>query len=175
MIYLMMTSYVNNHQALDAAWLVGIYAIILNSYESYYDMPFLTNIAIRPEYWQTARDFYDNNIGWADASKIFPSTVAELLEPAFAEKSSMLADRFYRLLQANDAYRWRYLTPSRYYYGKIDEAIRPYVATLPAAYEATIGGAPTKAICAGADADHRGTFLFSVLHEKNWFDWLITQ
>jgi len=175
-VYLMLASYINNPNELDAEWLPGIFSLILNGYESYYeDMQGLSSSAILPRYWQTARDFYDNKIGWAQASKVFPKTVRELLQPEFMAQSSTLANRFFKRVRENDAYQWRYLTPSCYYYGKADEVIRPYVGTLPVEYQKILGGAQAQAVYAGDKADHRGTFLFGVLHQKQWFDSLLHQ
>ncbi len=173
-VYLMLTSYINNPNKLDAAWLTGIFTLIINAYESYYDdMEGLSSVAIRPKYLQTARDFYNNKIGWAEASKVFPQTVAEFLQPEFAAQSSMISNRFFKRVHENGAYQWRYLTPSRYYYGKVDEVIRPYVAILPVEYQKIIGGASAEAVYAGDNANHRGTFIFGVLDQKKWFDKLL--
>ncbi|MFA6292645.1 MAG: hypothetical protein WC637_12730 [Victivallales bacterium] len=173
-VYLMLTSYINNPNKLDAAWLTGIFTLIINAYESYYDdMEGLSSVAIRPKYLQTARDFYNNKIGWTEASKVFPQTVAEFLQPEFAAHSSMISNRFFKRVHENGAYQWRYLTPSRYYYGKVDEVIRPYVAILPVEYQKTIGGASAEAVYAGDNANHRGTFIFGVLDQKKWFDRLL--
>lgn len=172
-LYLMFTGFIDNPSAIDAVWLPGIFAQFLNSYEIYYNIPGLSKAAIKPQYWQTARDFYENKIGWAEASKVFPAKVTEMLQPGFAAQSSLLANDFYRRLRDNQGYQWRYLTPTRYYYGKIDEAIRPYVGTLPVDYQKAIGGAPSQAVYAGDTADHRGTFLFGVLDQKEWFDSLL--
>jgi dienelactone hydrolase len=169
-LYLLLTRWLNNPTSLDAAWLPGTPLLFLFAYERYYDLPGLSRAAIKEAYWPTANDLYENRIGWAEASKTLPPTVGGLLRPEFAGQSSMAASRFYRRLQDNQAYRWRYKTPSRYYYGKIDEVMPPYVATLPVEYERAVAGAPAEAVYAGDTADHRGTFLFGVLDQKNWFD-----
>lgn len=72
----------------------------------------------------------------------------------------------------NQAYEWRSLTPARYYWGAADEAIAPYIATLPVKYQETIGGAEATAVFAGEQANHRGTFIFGVKDQKTWFDQL---
>ncbi len=169
-LYLLLTRWINNPTSLDASWLLGTPILFINAYERYYDLPGLSQAAIKEQYWQAAKDLYENRIDWEQATKILPATVRELLRPEFAAQSSMGASRFYRRLQDNQAYQWRYRTPSRYYYGKIDEVMPPYVATLPVDYARTAGGAPAEAVYAGDSADHRGTFLFGVLDQKDWFD-----
>lgn len=169
-LYLMLTRWINNPTSLDASWLLGTPILFINAYERYYDLPGLSQAAIKEQYWQAAKDLYENRTDWEQAAKILPATVRELLRPEFAAQSSMGTSRFYRRLQDNQAYQWRYRTPSRYYYGKIDEVMPPYVATLPVDYARTAGGAPAEAVYAGDSADHRGTFLFGVLDQKDWFD-----
>ncbi|MYL84675.1 hypothetical protein GTA51_16290 [Desulfovibrio aerotolerans] len=169
-LYLLLTRWLNNPTSLDASWLPGTPLLFLFSYAHYYDLPGLSQAAIQEAYWPTANDLYTNTIDWTQASKTLPGTVKELLRPEFAAQSSMGDSRFYRVLQDNAAYRWRSATPSRYYYGKIDEVMPPYVATLPVEYTQTVAGAPAEAVYAGDKADHRGTFLFGVLDQKDWFD-----
>lgn len=169
-LYLLVSRWINRRTALDADWLVGSAALLVNSYERYYGLPGLSSAAIKPQYWQTARDFYENRIGWSEASKVLPKSIGELFQQDFAAASSLMANRFYRQLHENQAYQWRYTTPSRYYYGKADEVITPYIATLPIAYQDTVGGAAATAVFAGDQADHRGTFIFGVLDQKAWFD-----
>ena len=169
-IYLLMNRWLNNRSPLDTDWLVGVAAIQINSYERYYSLPGLSVAAIRPQYWETARNFYENRIGWKEASKLFPKSVGEFFQPEFSEASSLMANRFFRQLSENQVYQWRYRTPSRYYYGKIDEVVPPFVATLPVAYQEMAGGATAQAVYAGDIADHRGTFIFGMLDQKKWFD-----
>lgn len=171
-LYLLFTRWINNPSPLDASYLVGIPVLFLNSYGYYYGLPGLVQVAIRPEYQKSATEFYANTIGWEQAQKQLPAKVADLLQPAFAAESSMATSLFYSRLQDNQAYRWRYATPSRYYYGKIDEVLPPYVGTLPVGYTEAVGGAKAESVYAGDNADHRGTFLFGVLDQKPFFDGL---
>ncbi len=174
-VNLMLTSYLNNPNQLDAAWLTGIFALFLNSYEQNYGMLGLVSASIQPPYQQTARDFYNNKIGWTEASKVFPQTVREFLKPDFIAGSSFYSNEFFERVGADECYRWRYVTPSRYYYGKVDEVIRPYIgATLPVEYQRICGGASAEAIDAGDNATHRNTFIFAVLDQKKWFDSLLS-
>jgi len=171
--YLLISKWLNNRTALDTDWIVGTVALLINSYEQYYSLPGLSKAAIKPQYWQTARDFYENKIAWAEVAKVFPKSSKEFLQDSFAEESSLMANRFYRQLFENQGYQWRYKTPSRLYYGKADEVVPVYVATLPVAYQQTVGGVPATAVYAGDIADHRGTFIFGMLDQKQWFDSLM--
>lgn len=172
-LYALITRWINNRRPLDTDWLVGCTALLVNSYEQYYALPGLSVAAIKPQYWQTARDFYNNKIGWTEASKVFPKSTKEFLQADFSDASSLAANRFFRLLLDNQAYQWRFRTPSRYYYGKIDEVVPQYVGTLPVAYQEAVGGAAATAVYAGDIADHRGTFIFGMLDQKQWFDGLL--
>jgi len=174
-LYLLLTRWINNPTSLDASWLPGSPLLFIHSYEHYYDLPGLSRAAIAQQWQQAARELYENTIGWEEAAGKLAKTVKDLLQPGFAAQSSMGQERFYRLLQGNEAYRWRSRTPSRYYYGKIDEVMPPYVATLPVDYARTAGAAPAEAVYAGDEADHRGTFLFGINDQKAWFDSLLAK
>lgn len=174
-LYLLLNRWINNPTSLDASWLPGSPLLFLHSYEHYYDLPGLSRAAIAQQWQQAARELYENKIGWEEAAGKLAKTVKDLLQPGFAAQSSMGQERFYRLLQGNEAYRWRSRTPSRYYYGKIDEVMPPYVATLPVDYARTTGAAPAEAVYAGDEADHRGAFLFGINDQKVWFDSLLAK
>ena len=154
----------------DAQWILGTVAQLLNSYEHYYGLKGLVAEALREEYVQQAQDFYDNKLGWSDVAKSWPMYSADFFQPEFAQKIALGDNAFAKLLLENQAYEWRSLTPARYYWGDSDEAIAPYIATLPIEYQDTVGGAHAEAIHAGQNADHRGTFVFGVYDQKTWFD-----
>ena len=160
---------------LDAHWVVGVICLLVNSYEHYYALPGLSKGAIKPEYWQAARDLYENKITWTEAAKLLPFKTRDLLQEDFIANGSVVGNRFFRQLQDNEAYCWRAKTPARLYYGQIDEVVAPYIATLPAKYQETMGGATTQAVFAGQKADHRGAFLFGIRDQKKWFDEMSTR
>lgn len=172
-LYLLMTRWIDKPTSLDASYLVALPVLFLNSYAFYYGMPGLPQTAIKQQYVTAAENLYADKIDWDTAQKELPATVKDLLQPAFAAAATAGDTPFYKRLQANAAYHWRSVTPARYYYGKIDEVIPPYVGTLPVQYAETIGGAAAQAVYAGDNADHRGTFLFGVLDQKNFFDSLL--
>lgn len=157
----------------DAAWLPGVLAYQLNAYEEYYKLPGLMHSAIKPEYQKATLDFYQNKITFTEFTNNTATTLIKLLKPEFIAASSTGDTRFFQILQDNNSYRFRSKTPVNIYYGESDEVIPIYIGTLPSAYQELIGGAKTTSISAGKLADHRGTFKFSLLEGKKWFDTLL--
>ena len=160
----------NPFPAPDVNRLVGFAAILINSYEHYYGMQGLSNAAIKPQYLQATHDLYENKITADESLKLLPPTLKELLNTDFANQCLSGNTPFYQLLKSNQDYYWRHTTPIKAYYGLKDEVIIPYVSTLAVDYQKAVGGADAQAVSAGADADHRGTFVFGVGEEKKWFD-----
>lgn len=169
-IYLCFNRWINVPSDLDVHWLVATASMMVNAYEKYYDLPGLSTTAIKPPYWQTARDLYNNTITWEQAEKILPAKTKDLFEEDFINQCSTASNRFSKQQQENVSFNWRFKTPTHYYYGKIDEVVTPYMVNLPVEYQKTLGGAEAQAVFAGDKADHRGTFLFAVEHQKDWFD-----
>ena len=102
-----------------------------------------------------------------------PDHLPDLLQAEFMAVTSIGEDRYSRLLQESHAYRWRAVTPMRIYYGGIDEVTPAYIAQMPVGYHQVMGGTPVTAVDAGPKADHRGTFLFGMQDQKQWFDQML--
>ena len=169
-LYLLLTRWINNPTALDATWLAGSVILFAHSYAHYYDMPGLPQTVIKPEYEAACRDFYENKIGWEQLQPQIPAKIADLLQKDAVAQSTPGMDAFFRRLRENQAFMWRSVTPCRYYYGKVDEVMPPYVATLAVGYTEAVGGAKAEAVYAGDVADHRGAFLYGVKDQKEFFD-----
>ena len=174
-IYLCVNRWIHVPSDLDVNWLVGAASLLVNSYEHYYQLPGLSKSAIKPQYWQAAHDLFHNKATWAETAKRFPATTKDLFQADFENGNSQLANRFFEQLQRNNSYQWRFKTPTRYYYGLVDEVVTPYMVQLPVEYQQALGGAPARAVFAGEKADHRGTFVFAVNDQKQWFDTLRRQ
>jgi hypothetical protein len=174
-IYLCLNRWIHVPSELDVQWLVATASMMVNSYESYYQLKGLSKLAIKPEYWQSAHDFYANLITWEEAAKKFPATTKDLFREEFINNSSPLSNQFFQQLKLNNSYQWRFKTPTHYYYGQIDEVVTPYMVQLPVEYQKTLGGAGATAVFAGEKANHRGTFVFAVKDQKEWFDTLRNQ
>ena len=171
-IYLCFNRWINVPSDLDVQWLVATASMLVNSYEKYYDLPGLSRAAIKPAYWQTAHDLYHNTITWEQASKVLPAKTKDLFQEEFIQQCALGSNRFSQQQQLNVSYQWLFKTPTHFYYGQIDEVVTPFMVQLPVAYQKTLGGAEATAVFAGEKADHRGTFLYAVDHQKRWFDQL---
>ena len=169
-LYLLLARWINKPTALDATWLAGSVILFTHSYAHYYDMPGLPQTVIKPEYEAACRDFYENKAGWEQLQPQIPTKIADLLQKGAVARSSAGMDAFFRRLRENQAFMWRSSTPCRYYYGKVDEVMPPYVATLAVGYTEAVGGAQAEAVYAGDLADHRGAFLYGVKDQKDFFD-----
>ncbi len=169
-LYLLLTRWINNPTKLDANWLAGSVILFTYSYAHYYDMPGLPQSIIKPEYQAVCRDFFENRIGWEQLQPQIPAKIADLLQADVVSRSSAGVDAFFSRLRENQAFMWRSTTPCRYYYGKVDEVMPPYVSTLAVGYTEAAGGAQAEAVYAGDEANHRGAFLYGVKDQKEFFD-----
>lgn len=173
-VYTTVSRWINNPQPIDTPWLTGCAAIQICAQDAYLQ-PGLVDLAYKPEYVEVVRAMHANRIGWSEFSKRVPRLVRDMLRPEFVETGWQGDTDYWRRLQDANGYRWRSRTPMRCYFGEVDEVVPVYIAKLPEGFQTTVGGAATEAISAGPKADHRGTFLFAVAHEKAWFDALLAK
>jgi pimeloyl-ACP methyl ester carboxylesterase len=169
-IYLCFNRWIQVPSELDVNWLVATASMMVNAYENYYGLPGLSTTAIKPQYWQAAHDLYNNKATWEQVEKLLPAKSKDLFQEDFINQCSSGTNRFSKQLQLNRSYNWRFKTPTHYYYGQNDEVVTPSMVKLPVEYQATLGGADAQAVFAGEKANHRGTFLFAVRDQKQWFD-----
>jgi pimeloyl-ACP methyl ester carboxylesterase len=169
-LYSIINHWLHDPRDKDAVFLPDLLALQLNAYAEYYDIPSLPESAIKPEYLQEARELYLNKVTWEEAEKKLPTRLADFLQKDFIATSSLGESRYWKILRANEGYVWRSKTPLRSYYGEADEVTPVFIATLPVTFQKIMGGAETTSVDAGAEADHRGTFLYSIAEEKKWFD-----
>jgi len=171
-VYTVVNRWINNPQPNDAVYLPGILALQLGAQEQYLQGG-LVDMAIKTEYAKACRDLYANRIDWQTFRKQTPGKPGEMLKSEFLAASALGETEYWVRLQAAHGYRWRSRTPMRCYYGESDEVVPVYIARLPEGFHAITGGGPTEAISAGAQANHRDTFLFAVKAQKRWFDELL--
>ncbi|MCX6279952.1 MAG: hypothetical protein NT004_17950 [Bacteroidetes bacterium] len=160
----------NNYQPIDAVYLPGCITLQIQAQEYYHQQVGLTASAIRPEYLQASIDFYNSKIDWATFRKLTKDKLQDYLKPEFLASGNTCESPYWQVLDKSQAYRWRSHTPLYNYYGGSDEVVPVFIARLPETFQKVLGGGPTTAVYAGDKADHRATFIYSVIHAKNWFD-----
>lgn len=161
--------WLNNWQPIDAIYLPGCGSNFFFAHEHYNNMPGLAKRAIRPEYYQAAKDFYEFKIDFATLLSKTPTKTHEMFTEEFSRTGDIGSDPFWKILEDMQAYRWRIKTPLRTYYGELDEVVPVYIALLPEQWHKLLGSGDTRAVNAGAKADHRGTYIYSALHLPKWF------
>jgi pimeloyl-ACP methyl ester carboxylesterase len=172
-MFAMLNRWANNWQPIDAAYIPPLVSILLNAMEEYYGMPGFVNAAIKPEYQQATRDLYLNIRTIEQVEPLIPTRLPDLLQDDFKAALGRGDDRFGQLLHESHGYRWRAVTPMHLYHGGIDEVTPAYIGQLPVGYQQIIGGAAVTAVDAGPKADHRGTFLFGMKDQQEWFGGLL--
>lgn len=166
--------WMNNYQPIDAIWLPACATNFIFAKDQY-EFPGLAARAIKPEYYQVSKDFYDHKIDWKTYFSKTKSKAYEVLTDEFKASGTIANDAFWTRLEEMQAYRWRCKTPLVNYYGESDEVIPPYIAKLAEGFHQVLGGGSnTKAISAGPKADHRATYIYSLIHVKPWFDGYLT-
>ena len=160
----------NNYQPIDAVYLPGCITLQIQAQEYYHQQVGLAASAIRPEYLQASIDFYNSKIDWTTFRKLTKDKLQDYLKPAFLASGNSCESPYWQVLDKSQAYRWRSHTPMYNYYGGSDEVVPVIIARLPETFHKVLGCGPTSAVYAGEIADHRATFIYSVLHGKNWFD-----
>lgn len=162
--------WMNNYQPIDAVYLPGCLSNFIFAVEYYHQIPGLAASAIRPEYYESAKKFFNWQISWTDFRKQTVDTIYNFLRPEFMATGNTGNTPFWQIMEKSQVYRWRCKTPLTMYYGERDEVVPLYVATLPQEYHKLLGRNTTVAKSAGAKADHRATYTTSVIYLKPWFD-----
>lgn len=169
-VYVATNRWLNNYQPVDAVYLPGVMTLQLLAQEYYLQQTGLGEAAIRPEYLQAARDLYANRISFEDFYAKTKPKLQDFILPEFRAAGAIGQAPYWQTVQASQVYRWKSVTPLRTYYGGSDEVTPLYIAKLPEATQAVMGGAATQAIYTGDKADHRAIFIHGVVDQKSWFD-----
>ena len=172
-VALAVNRWLNNPQPGDAVFLPGVVALQLQAYANYHQRPDMPAVAIRAEYLKPSQEVYAGRIDFHTFYAQTKPELADFTTPAFRAQVASGRGEYWEGLDASQVYRWRQVTRLRTWYGGADEVTPEWIGKLPAATQALVGGAETKAFDAGAKADHRGVFVRAVLDQKEWFDQLL--
>ena len=163
----------NNYQSGDAVYIPACVVLQILAQEYYLRQDGLAALAIRPAYIEAVRSFYNNTIDYTTFSKLTKTTLPEILNTNFMSGGNLGNNLYWRTLETLQAYKWRSHTPMKNYYGESDEVVPVFIAKLPQDIHKLLGCGPTTAISAGQNADHRATYIYSVINAKTWFDDLL--
>ena len=169
-IFTTVDRWMNNYQPIDAVYLPACVSLQIQSQEYYCQQTGLTESAIRSQYLKAASDFYNGTIDYTAFSKLTPTKLQDYIKPEFMAGGNTGEGPYWQTLEKSQAYRWRSHTPIHNYYGGSDEVVPVFIAKLPQEFHKVMGCGATTAVYAGDKADHRATFVYAVLHQKDWFD-----
>jgi hypothetical protein len=159
-----------NPRPFDAQYTVAALSNMILSVEHYRQLDGIAARYIKPEYLDTVRMFHRFEIGYPEFVAAVPTHLPDAFTPElFADAQSGQAP-FFGILASSEAYRWLSPTPLRTYYGMKDEVVPDYGVLMAVDYMITLGKTNVEAINAGAEADHRKTYLESLADGKAWID-----
>lgn len=167
----------------DPTWMTGGLALLIGSYENYYNIKGLMAQAFRPEYLKIAREIYNGKLDWdnlpvpkpGEGVWGLPLTGPELLNKGFITQFKNKKGTFYKKVQENTVLETKLSHPSRFYGGKKDYVVAEGVSVdLPTEFLAPLA----EGFYVGDNSTHRSTFLGSVfggaadpsIDILTWFD-----
>jgi pimeloyl-ACP methyl ester carboxylesterase len=164
-----------NPRPFDAVFRSAALSNMLFALEQYRQLPGMAQQAIRPEFYPTAKAFYDFKIDFKEYMTRVPADPREMMRKEFIEQMTLGAGSFVQLLDESASYRWLSRTPLRSYYGGRDEAVPDFIAGLAVEYQKILGKRNGEVRSAGNDADHRATYVHALIDAKPWMDEQVKQ
>jgi hypothetical protein len=159
-----------NPRPFDAVYQMPALCNVMFGIEKYNKLDGITKKYIKPKYYSKAKDFYEFKLDYLQFMDSVPSQLDSVFTADFYQDARSVNTPFWQILASSEAYRWLSPTPLRAYYGLRDEAVPEYVATLAVDYMKILGKTNGQSFNAGANADHRNTFIESIVDAKSWID-----
>jgi hypothetical protein len=165
-----------------ALWNVAGFALAAWSYENYYRRPGLVNDLFKSEYQEDIKKLYDRSyssnqemqeiIGRLSScdEKGCVLDVKRLLLDKYNDPSYFANSEFGQYSKISEARYGYYKTPTRMYYGTLDEALPPPLSKLTADYQKAIGNKHLVFALLVEKANHRATFLTAISRQYAWFN-----
>ena len=168
--------WINNPQPGDAAFLPFAGSNFFFVKEKYSGIKDLAKQAINPKYYQLAKDFYEFKISFMEfIQKTNYPSMNELFNEEFRKTGNLAISPFWQTLEKMQEYRWKPTTPIINYYGEGDEVIPWEMALAGPIFQTVLGVKTVKAENAGPKADHRCTYVYSLIHSKPFYDSLLNK
>ncbi len=159
-----------NPRSFEACYRATGLSNILFAMENYRGFSGTARDALRPEYFPTARALFDFMISFDEFIKRVPTYPRDMMRPEFVEQMLLGRGVFIQALDEAASYRWLSRTPLRAYLGERDEVVPDFMTRLAVDYQWVLGKRNGEAFSAGAQADHRATYAYSLIHAKQWMD-----
>jgi hypothetical protein len=158
-----------NPRDIDALFSVGALCNLIFSFEEAYNGDYSSKY-IKPAYYQTARDLFDFKISFEDFMKTVPVQYDQVFSQDLFTDARLVTGQFWPLVGTSEAYKWLSITPLKSFGGGMDEAVPEYVSFLGIEYMRLLGKKDVEAISSGVNADHRCTYIHSLITSKPWID-----
>lgn len=155
---------------IDADFIPAALSNMIFSIEKYNNVAGLSRKYINPTYYDKAKELYDFKLDYEAFVKAVPMDLKVLFTKELFDDSKASVGPFWSILAGSEAYRWLSPTPLQVYGGGQDEAVPDYVAKLAYDYMSILGKKDIKSFNAGDSADHRNTYLESLISAKPWID-----
>lgn len=159
-----------NPRPFDAEYTVAALCNLIFSIEKYNKLDGFSKKYINAKYYNYAKDFHEFKIGYPEFMAAVPKKLDSAFTNTFFQEAQNSNTLFWQLLASSEAYRWLSPTPLRAYYGLHDEAVPEYIAALAVEYMKTLGKTDAQSFNAGTNADHRDTYIESLVDAKAWID-----
>lgn len=159
-----------NPRPIDAFYFAAGLSNMMYAIENYNGMSGLTKAYINPAYYDKTKAFFDFKLSTPEFFMQVPTQIDSVFTAQFFDDARKGAGPFWQKLAASEAYKWYSKTPIRAYYGLKDEAVPEYIATLAYEYMKKLGKQDITTHNAGSNADHRSTYIESVIDAKPWID-----
>lgn len=163
--------WINNPLPGDAAFLPGAGCNFFFVKEKYSGIKDLAKQAINPTYYQLAKDLYEFKISFMDfLQKTNFASMDQMFNEEFRRTGDLAITPFWQTLEKMESYRWRPTTPIMNYYGRGDEVIPWEMALAGPIFQSVLGVKNVRAESAGEKADHRSTYVYSLVHARPFYD-----
>jgi pimeloyl-ACP methyl ester carboxylesterase len=159
-----------NPRPIDAFYSAGALCNLMFSIEKYNNLEGITRKYIRSDYYEPAKKLYNYEIPFESFISKVPIALDKVFTEEFFSDAKSANSPLFQILARSEAYKWFSSTPLRAYYGLLDEAVPDNIASLGVNYMKALGKTDAEAFNAGQEADHRATYIESILDAKAWID-----
>lgn len=167
---LFVSEHLHNPSPFQAAFTTAAFCNLMQAIDTYQGLNGYFQQSIDPKYATIAKGLFNFTTSYEDFAKNVPPKVKDIFKPEFFDDSRTAIKPFWRILDNSAAYRWRMHTPLRTFHSSRDEAVPVASARIAVAYQNEIGNKDAVAFDAGANADHRAVYIYSLINIKPWFD-----